>query len=152
MDLANLNPDIRSIHDQAMASCDAADKAMRRGKLEEYRKHLAEAATLELKAARMVSDLSLQPTRSVLYRSAASLAYQCGEIATAADLAKEGRRGEVPVNIDDELRGLYRSATGKELPPKPPAVNPDEPKKTRRKKTRGKGDGLDDEIDALFGD
>ncbi len=47
-----------------------------------------------------------QLTRSVLYRSAASLAMQCGEFAQAEQLIDAGLQEEPPDESAEELRDL----------------------------------------------
>ena len=69
-------------------------------------KHLFEqAAEHEAAAARCHADRhDYEPTRSVLYRSAATLACNCGKLDEAALLAHEGLAGQPPPAIADELR------------------------------------------------
>ena len=57
-------------------------------------------------AEELAGALEAEPTRSVLYRSAASLAADCGEYSEAERLAREGLAGRPPVEIADELREL----------------------------------------------
>ena len=57
-------------------------------------------------AEELAEALEAEPTRSVLYRSAASLAADCGEYSEAERLAGEGLAGRPPAEIADELRGL----------------------------------------------
>jgi len=51
-------------------------------------------------------DLALEPTRSVLHRSAAALAWQCGEYREAERLITTALSGAPPEVIADELRDL----------------------------------------------
>jgi hypothetical protein len=55
--------------------------------------------------------LELEPTRSVLYRSAASLALDCSEFAEAERLIASGLAGYPPSEIAEELRDLYERVT-----------------------------------------
>ena len=57
-------------------------------------------------AEELAGTLEAEPTRSVLYRSAASLAADCGEYSEAERLAGEGLAGRPPAEIADELREL----------------------------------------------
>ena len=69
-----------------------------------------DAYHLERQAALMfVSDLAAEPTRSVLLRSAASLAIDCGESREAERLIAIALSGEPPEEIGEELRDLYET-------------------------------------------
>ncbi|HEX5271222.1 MAG TPA: hypothetical protein VFW33_12065, partial [Gemmataceae bacterium] len=57
-------------------------------------------------AALAASDPSLEPTRSVLHRSAASLALECGEYREAERLIATALAGSPPETIAEELRDL----------------------------------------------
>jgi len=66
-----------------------------------------EAFDKERNAAVLVAnDLKLEPTRSVLHRSAASLAMECGEIREAERLIGLALSGNPPDEIAGELRDL----------------------------------------------
>jgi hypothetical protein len=68
---------------------------------------LAQALQMEAAAADSVAgDLSLEPTRSVLHRSAASLALQLGEFGTAKGYVEAGLSGDAPDEIREELTVL----------------------------------------------
>jgi hypothetical protein len=54
----------------------------------------------------VAQDLSIEPTRSVLHRSAASLALQLGDFHTATKYVEDGLRGNVPDEIKEELATL----------------------------------------------
>ena len=61
----------------------------------------------ELEAAMLLErKLTLEPTRSVLFRSAASLALECGDILKAERLIAQGLSGDPPSEIAEELRNL----------------------------------------------
>lgn len=70
---------------------------------------LYEAAfELEREAAlSLVSDESKEPTRSVLFRSAASLAVKCKKFREAEKMVAFGLAGNPPEEIANELRDLY---------------------------------------------
>lgn len=74
---------------------------------------LAEAATkafpLEKEAAQMI-PMGVEPTRSVLYRSAGWLAINMGDAKTALEMAEEGLKGAIHGNIIDELEELKTEA------------------------------------------
>ena len=64
-----------------------------------------EAFLLESQAAMMLIDKKdAEPTRSVLFRSAAWLAHNCGQFKAGLELANEGLRGNPPAEIIEELR------------------------------------------------
>jgi len=66
------------------------------------------AYALESEAAgRIAKEPRSEPTRSILYRSAASLAYQANEFTVAQRLVFEGLSGYPPPTIEQELRDLY---------------------------------------------
>ncbi len=61
----------------------------------------------EREAASLVAQqLDLEPTRSVLLRSAASLALECGEVREAERLIATALSGNAPEDISEELRDL----------------------------------------------
>jgi len=67
-----------------------------------------QAADLEEQAARMVPYAKSEPSRSIMFLSAASLAFQCGRFERVIDLASEGLRGEPR---DETCRGLENIIT-----------------------------------------
>lgn len=65
------------------------------------------AFELEKEAAMMlVSDYDIEPTRSVLFKGAASLAYNCRLFREAERMIAFGLSGNPPVQIAQELRDL----------------------------------------------
>jgi hypothetical protein len=62
----------------------------------------AEALTFEAEAAHL-GKLGLEPTRSVLFRSAACMALDCGLYGQASELTREARRGSPSPGIAVEL-------------------------------------------------
>jgi hypothetical protein len=70
-------------------------------------KLFSRAFELEQRAANMlVAKLDAEPTRSVLFRSAASLALNCGQLRQAEQLIATALSGEPPDEIANELRDL----------------------------------------------
>lgn len=62
----------------------------------------------EAEADQMVADdLAAEPTRSVLHRSAPSLAIECGELQIAERLIVRAFAGVPPVHIAEELKDLF---------------------------------------------
>jgi len=93
-----------TLHIRAMDIAEEAFIANHKGKEGEAVRLYREAYELEAKAAELLSNMKdLEPTRSVLYRSAASLAMQVGELDEAFRLACEGLAGNPPAEIAEEL-------------------------------------------------
>lgn len=61
-------------------------------------------------AAMSLVDQSLEPSRSILFRSAASLALLCGELTDAQKLAHLGLGGEPPLRIEEALHAILADA------------------------------------------
>lgn len=99
-----MNP-VSEIHNRAMQQASKAELAKLTGDRESVRDFLRSAYELEVSAAEKLRNrLSLEPTRSVLFRSAAWLAFECGELREAERLACTGLSGNPPAQIADELR------------------------------------------------
>jgi hypothetical protein len=99
--------DIKHIHRLAMEQSDLALLARSKGDEDAAQRHFRSAYELESQAANALrSNLSAEPTRSVLFRSAATLARDCGQCADAEKLIYTALAGEPPAEIADELRDL----------------------------------------------
>lgn len=99
---------LQEIHKKAMDLAEQADLAKLRGNTDQVQEILRQALALESEAAQLVADdLTAEPTRSVLHRSAASLAVECGEIQTAEKLIARALAGTPPSDIEDELKDLF---------------------------------------------
>lgn len=98
------------LHARAMSRVDQALMAKSRGDRGSYHQNLREAFRLERDAAQLVAKTDLEPSRSVLLRSAAALAVDCGEIEEARRLAELGLQGAPPPEIEAELRETLRKA------------------------------------------
>ena len=98
---------ISELHTKAM---DMAEKAFIAGKKSEKRKalELTKASyELERKAALMLeNDIEQEPTRSVLFKSAACLAIDLENFTEAKDLVNKALNGNPPHVIYDELNEL----------------------------------------------
>lgn len=92
-------------HRAAMEAYDAYEAARKQGRHAAARAALLHALALETTAAGGV-PAELEPTRSVLFRSAASIALQAGLPADARHLIAEGLRGSPPAAIKRELLEL----------------------------------------------
>lgn len=99
--------EMKDHHHKAMELADRADHLRRLGDTRGSLTQLRRAFEHERRAAELsVPDLALEPTRSVLHRSAATLAYQCGEYREAERLVAVALAGNPPEEIADELRDL----------------------------------------------
>jgi hypothetical protein len=95
---------VRELHDKAMELADYSFIAKHNGKEEDAIRYASEACIYETMAANSIERLeSSEPTRSILYRSAAWLAYNAKDYEMARDLAKEGLKGFPPPEIREEL-------------------------------------------------
>jgi hypothetical protein len=100
---------VKDLHHEAMRLVDEAESARRNGDIQVARERLRQAFDHERQAADLVAgDLSQEPTRSVLHRSAASLVLECGELRDAERLIAEALSGNPPDEIAEELRNLLK--------------------------------------------
>jgi IrrE N-terminal-like domain len=101
----------RELHNKAMELFDASFLARRKGDEFQTRRFLAQALKAEAAAADSVAnDHSLEPTRSVLHRSAASMALQLHDAKTAMRYTQDGLAGHPPEEIKRELSAIYEDA------------------------------------------
>jgi hypothetical protein len=99
---------IQTLHQQAMDLAEAAAVARLRGALEQAAQFTRQAFEQETQAAALIADtLAAEPTRSVLHRSAASLAIECGELQIAERLIATALSGNPPPEIAEELKDLF---------------------------------------------
>lgn len=99
--------DATRLHKRAMELADKALLARVEGDADKVKILLTEAFENERHAASLVAgELAFEPTRSVLHRSAASLALECGETREAERLIGTALAGSPPDAIADELRDL----------------------------------------------
>lgn len=116
-----------SAHRRAMELVDAAFLARRNGDIEKELRLNQQALEKERQAANAIAECyDLEPSRSVLYRSAATLAYRCNQLREAERLAACALSSEhAPGEIVQELRELlediscrrYHQSDGIELQP-----------------------------------
>jgi len=103
-----MNDEVSKLHNDAMNLAELAAVAKVKGNVEQADILLREAYENEVKAAKLLIDLaSPEPTRSVLFRSAASLAIDCNQLTEAEKLVGLGLSGSPPPDIADELRDLF---------------------------------------------
>lgn len=85
---------VRELHNQAISY---AQQAMREAHLQNEHERIrliSEAMRYEVQAAELLpEEKSAEPTRSILYRSAASFAYQAGNLQEAERLVFKGLSG-----------------------------------------------------------
>jgi len=101
--------EINALHSQAMDAAGRAFHADIHGDYAIAETLFQEAFELERRAAMLLVDTQTEPTRSVLLRSAASLALDCHEFREAERLIAIGLAGNPPVPISDELRDLLET-------------------------------------------
>lgn len=99
---------IQTLHQQAMDLAEAAAVARLRGAIEQAAQLTRQAFEQETQAANLIASvLDAEPTRSVLHRSAASLAIECGELRAAERLIATALSGSPPPEMAEELKDLF---------------------------------------------
>lgn len=105
MEQVRLNPKIRELHHRAMCLVDEADKMRRMGYPDLVNDLISRAYELELESA----GLSItEPSRSVLYRGAATLAWRCGRYEDARKAIELGCTENTHPEIRDEFQDLLK--------------------------------------------
>ncbi len=99
--------ELNDLHEQAMEAADGAFIAKRRGNQNLANQLYRRAFTLERSVVDQLKDTAIEPSRSILYRSAAALAIEAGELAAAEQLVATALAGNPPPEIADELRDLF---------------------------------------------
>lgn len=98
---------LETLHQEAMDLVDQAVLARQQGDTEATLTLTQAAFDKERAAADLVADqFDLEPTRSVLHRSAAVLALECRQLREAERLIGRALAGHPPADIADELRDL----------------------------------------------
>ena len=96
-----------SLHDKAMELYDDSIAAVHNGDAVKAAELKKRASEFEAKAAAVLpEEKSSEPTRSILYRSAASMAYCAGDFEKAKRLAAKGLSGWPTKEIESELVDL----------------------------------------------
>jgi hypothetical protein len=106
--------EVMASHRQAMEYAEKAFCSKLKGDHTKTKEFFLLAFELERKAAELMKDSTLEPTRSVLYRSAATLACDCDNLREAKRLAYIGLSGNPPGKIAEELRDLLKDIHHKE--------------------------------------
>ncbi|NJR67847.1 MAG: hypothetical protein HC771_03645 [Synechococcales cyanobacterium CRU_2_2] len=95
------------LHQEAMELVEQAALARRQGNLAAAQAFTKAAFKKEQAAADLIApNLDLEPSRSVLHRSAATLAVECAELRAAERLIGRALAGNPPAEIAEELRDL----------------------------------------------
>ena len=99
---------VNVLHKEAMDLAELSQVAKLRGEIEQSNHLLRQAFAQELSAAALIANhWEAEPTRSVLHRSAASLAIECGEFDIANRLIATALSGNPPAEIAEELQDLF---------------------------------------------
>lgn len=107
--MSNILEQSMKLHEEAMNFSEKAQVARIREQKRNSTILFREAFRLEKKAAMLLKDEKVNlVTRAVLFRSAAVLALDCGEINEAEELIHLGLLGGVPPQIADELQDLKK--------------------------------------------
>jgi hypothetical protein len=102
MDIQALNQK----HDKAMDLAAQALLARQRGDENKAAPLFSKAYELEREVADELAPTDIEPSRSVIHRSAATLAVDCGEYREAEKLIATALLGNPPASIAAELREL----------------------------------------------
>jgi len=98
---------VNELHEKAMKIAQAAFVARIQGDLENVKQLSSQAFEYESQAAMLLlNDYEIEPTRSVLFRSAASLALNFEDYRQAERMIAFGLSGNPPPEILEELREL----------------------------------------------
>ncbi|WP_322508125.1 hypothetical protein [Anaerolinea sp.] len=96
-----------TLHQQALEWADKAYIARKKGRWEASVEYARQALQYEIEAAEKLPPVSnSEPTRSILYRGAASLAYQAKDYKLALQLIEKGRTPHAPEEILFDLDNL----------------------------------------------
>lgn len=103
-----------ALHDQAMENAFFADLERRKGNEEQAAKFFKKALALEREAIAEMRK-PVEPTWSILHRSAGWLALDCYQPLLAEQLARKALDGNPPYKIAEELRDLQKQASFQNL-------------------------------------
>ncbi|WP_214072640.1 Z1 domain-containing protein [Mucilaginibacter sp. dw_454] len=105
---------VNSRHGESMEFAEMAFFAKRRNEFYNYWKFIQKALNLEKAAARALENVrDAEPSRSVLYKSAAYLALSLDSFDEAEKLLEEGLNGNPPAEIRVEMEGLLATIARK---------------------------------------
>ncbi len=99
---------VRPLHNKAMELAEKAFDLQKKGDAKQAKNYFREAYELEREAALLVPiDEANEPSRSVLFRSAGSLALNAELYRDAERMVSQGLLGYPPYEIAAELRELF---------------------------------------------
>jgi hypothetical protein len=113
---------VRELHHEAMKLDQLAEVARWKGEHKRAKTLEFQAYQYEAKAANLVAEeyaddrKTSEPTRSILYLSAASLAYQCKAFKAARHLIVQGLLGFPSGYIKQGLEDLYNAVEKADVP------------------------------------
>lgn len=103
--------DVRTLHQTAMEHADRADRLRAKGDFEQATEAIRAAYIAEERAAMLLAARTdAEPSRAILFRSAATLAIEAEEFRAAERLACVGMTGSPANELLDELREVYERA------------------------------------------
>lgn len=98
---------INQQHEQAMELAEAAFFAKRASEMEKAKQLYMESFQLEKEAAmRLVDHYTQEPSRSVLFKGAATLALECEQMQEAERMIRFALLGSPPRQIKEELQEM----------------------------------------------
>ena len=98
------------VHNKAMDYAEFALSAKRRGDSVEADRLFAQALELERKAIDLLTE-RVEPEYSILHRSAATLALDCGRFRLAEQIAAKALAGDPPEHVVWQLRSVMEQVT-----------------------------------------
>lgn len=98
---------IKQIHREAMVFAQEAHLLQQNGDFEKSIELFEKAFELEQQAALFYLNQDKEPTRSILFKSAAALANNCKRYRDAEKMIGFALSGNPPIEIADEIRNLY---------------------------------------------
>ncbi|OQY55488.1 MAG: hypothetical protein DRR08_04435 [Candidatus Parabeggiatoa sp. nov. 2] len=125
----NKSDQVNEWHSKAMDIAEQGFIAQRKGQLDKAKQFSKKALQYEREAAMLLlSDYDIEPTRSVLFRSAACLALDFGNYREAERMIAFGLSGNPPPEILEELRELFISDILSKYPAKPISISLSQPR------------------------
>lgn len=102
--------EIENLHEQAMDMAESAILLKLKKNAEESFEAFSSAYQLEAEAAMLLKEsYDLEPSRAILFRSAASLALNAKRFRDAEKMVALGLAGNPPESLADELRNIYEN-------------------------------------------
>lgn len=105
---------LNDLHDQAMELADHADEKRRQGADDKAVALFKRAFEIESQAAQATHQ---EPSRSILYRSAAALALEAGLFEEARASALAGLAGQPAAEIHEELQDMIDEIASRSVEP-----------------------------------